>query len=67
MKTSDLLVEAFFVPSVLASHNREDRLALALGDALRGRPIGVPHRLLLAGLREDEGHAARHAKEEDEL
>ena len=51
METNNLLVEAFFVASVLAHQNDEDRLGLFASDALRGRPIGVPDRFLLGWLR----------------
>jgi hypothetical protein len=64
MEASNLLVEAFLVASVLAHQHGEDRLARLASDALCGRPIGVPNRLLLARLREDESNAARQADDE---
>jgi hypothetical protein len=66
MKTGNLLVEAFFIPSVLAHHDGKNRLPLLAGDTLSRRPIGVPRRLLLAGLCEGESGAAGQADEYDE-
>ena len=50
MEASNLLVEAFFVASVLASQDGKDRFVRLLGQALRGRPILVPNRLFAGRL-----------------
>jgi hypothetical protein len=44
METNNLLVEAFFVPSVLAHQDGEDRLVRYVGKALGFAPVGVPDR-----------------------
>jgi hypothetical protein len=67
METSNLLVEAPFIASVLADHDGEDRLVRLAGNALRGRPIGVPNRLLVTRLRGQKRSAARQADEQGHL
>jgi hypothetical protein len=54
METNNLLVETFFVASVLADQNRKDRLVRAFGKSLRGGPILVPRRSLFSVLRSQQ-------------
>jgi hypothetical protein len=64
METNNLLVEAFFILSVPANQDGEDRLARLFGNALSGRPVGMPGRHVVAGLSQPEGHATHQSREE---
>jgi hypothetical protein len=64
MEASNLLVEAFFVASVLADQDGKDWLVRLSGDALGGCPIIEPDRLLVGRLRREQRRAACQTDDE---
>ena len=63
MKTNNLLVEAFFVPSVFASQDRENGLVRLASKALGGGPIRVPNHFLVGRFSGKHERAARQAQD----